>query len=136
MLTDADLEPMLRAVPSYEPEWTAERHSGLAAGPNPEPGLAYWFFSGLAYHLAERAAVGDFSEFAAMFVALDHLYRDGEAADNMGTVLTTGFLESLIHSVESAGVDIALVARHVTGDDARAGWDFAYAYTRSDGTPR
>lgn len=133
MLTDADLEPILRAVHSYASEWAEERSVGLAAGPEPEPSLAYWFFSGLAFHSADRAAAGDFTEFAPMFAALDRLYRDAAEADDMGTVLTTGFLESLIYSVEGRGLDAALLAPYVTGVDARAGWDAAYAYTHDEG---
>ena len=129
MLTDADLAPMLRAVPSYAPEWAAER-AGLAA-----ERVAFEFFNGLAWHLADRAAAGDLSEFAPMFAALDRLYRDGAGAGDMDTVLTTGFLESLIFAAEDRGVDVGLIARHLTGADARAGWDAAYAYMHPNGTP-
>ena len=132
MLTDADLEPILRAVPSYGSEWAEERGSGLAAGANPEPGLAYWFFSGLAYHLADRAAVGDFTEFPPMFAALDRLYREAPEAADIHTVLSSGFLESLIHSVEQHGMDASVLTPHVTGADACSNWDAAYAYVHGE----
>src|SRR5688500_12675152 len=131
MVTDADLEPMLRAVPGYASGWLEERQSGSAAGPDPNPGLDFWFFDGLAHHLATRAAAGDFTEFVPMFAALDRLYWDWDAADacDVGTVLTTGVLETLIYSLRREGVDLGLIARQVTGDTARAGWEAAYAYT-------
>ena len=65
----------MRAVPAYAPEWHEERHSGLAAGPDLKPGLAWWFFDGLVHHLTKRAGAGDFSEFAPMFAALDRLFN-------------------------------------------------------------
>ena len=135
MLTDVDLEPMLRAVPAYAPTWAEER-AGLDGAALNSPGVAWFFFDGLAHHLADRAAAGDFSEFAPMFVALDRMYADGAAAADMDTVLTTGFLESLIYSSQRNRVDPAGIARHVTGDNALAGWDAAYSYVCSDGKPR
>ncbi len=127
MVTESDLAPLLHAVPSYARQWERERVEIRPESRVHE--LTLW----LAVHLAERIAAGDESELDRFFGAVDQLYREGDG--EMDDQLTVGLLESLIHAVEDRGVDLARIAVHIVGAEARAGWEAAYAYTHSGGTP-
>ena len=121
MITEAELAPLLRAVPSFEPTWLRYRA-------DVEPTMvAHDFCLWLAAHLADRASADDFSELKPAFAALDHLYRSG--TEELATALTVGFLEDLIHIAEAKGVRLDRIANEVTGTEARRYWDAAYAYT-------
>jgi hypothetical protein len=127
MVTESDLAPLLQAVPSYAQQWEQER-----AEIRPESRvheITLW----LGVHLADRIAVDDESELDGFFGAVDQLYREGDG--EMDDRLTVGLLESLIHAAEDRGVDLARIAVHIVGPEARAGWEAAYAYTHSGGTP-
>jgi hypothetical protein len=121
MITEAELAPLLDAVPSFESTWRRGR-----AEVEPDM-VAHDFCWWLAAHLAARAAANDFSEFASAFSAVDRLYREG--SEELATALTVGFLEDLIHIAEDRGVDLRLIAREISGSEARRYWDAAYAYT-------
>ena len=126
MVTESDLGPLLHAVPSYAEQWERERAEIRPESPVHE--LTLW----LAVHLADRIAAGDESELDGFFAAVDQLYREGDG--EMDDRLTVGLLESLIHAAEDRGVKLARIAMHISGAEARAGWEAAYAYTHADRT--
>jgi hypothetical protein len=122
MVTEAQLAPLLNAVPSFESEWHSTRE-GMR-----EDLIAPEFFGALAVHLADRAATGDFSEFEWLFAAIERLYLAGDA--ELDTALTVGFLEDLIHAAAGRKVSLNQIASYVTGVESKRGWQAAYEYTR------
>ena len=122
MVTEAQLAPLLNAVPAFESEWLSTRE-------RVRPDLiATEFFIALAFHLADRAATGDFSEFEWLFAAIERLYQDGD--DELDTALTVGFLEDLIHAAVDRKVSLDRIASYVTGAESKRSWQAAYEYTR------
>ncbi len=123
MLTESDFAPLLQAVPSYAPQWARDREDA------PPESIAFEITMWLAVHLADRLAAGDETELGAFFEALDRLYRmDNPEMDDQ---LTVGLLESFIYAAERRGVNLSRISTHITGSEALAGWEAAYAYTHA-----
>src|SRR5262245_43993336 len=122
MITKADLEPIVSAVPSFEAKWNEWQ------GTLGEP-ISVEFSFYMTQHLVERASAGDFTDFTLLFSALEGPLSD--PTTELYDTLTMGFLEDLIRLCERNGINLQRLTRCINGDSMRREWSAAYNYTRA-----
>jgi hypothetical protein len=125
MVTRADLEPIVLAVPSFRPKW--EQLLKTLKDPTM---IAVEFSFALTEHLVTRASAGDFSDFSLLFCALEAPLL--EQTTELHDALTMGFLEDLIHKCERENINLKHVADCITGTRMREEWNWAYNFTHAD----
>jgi hypothetical protein len=123
MVTRADLESIVSAVPSFRAKWNQWQETL-------EDSISVEFSFYMTQHLVERATSGDFTDFSLLFAALEAPLSD--PTTELYDALTMGFLEDLIHLCERKGISLERVANCITGTRMREEWNWAYKYTRAD----
>jgi len=128
MLTAADFEPIVSAVPSFHPKWKEliETFDGRT-----EVGVEFSFE--MTEHLVSRAAVGDYRDFVLLFAALEVPLSD--PTTEIHDSLTMGFLEDLIHSCERKHINLERIADCIIGPRLRDEWNWAFNYTHAGKKP-
>ena len=122
MITRADLESIVSAVPSFRAKWD-ERQETL------EDPISVEFSFYMTQHLVERATAGDFTDFSLLFAALEGPLSDSTTELYDG--LTMGFLEDLIRLCERKGISLERVANCINEDSVRKEWIAAYNHTHA-----
>jgi hypothetical protein len=113
--------PALRdAVPSFRERW-AETTAEIWYHPKPTNEDT------LVSHLVERAARGDWTEYADFCAALERLYAELSPED-ADVLLTAGVLWYLIHGAEDSGLELFTLYKPL-GPRSREGWRAAYEHT-------
>jgi hypothetical protein len=82
-------------------------------------------------HLTAQAAIGDFRGFSCLFDALEEALK--EQSTELYDELTSGLLNTLVHTCERKGIDLGLVAERITGPMARKEWNASYRWTHRGG---
>jgi hypothetical protein len=122
MITRADLESIISAVPSFQAKWNEWQ------GTLGEP-ISVEFSFYMSQYLVERASAGDFTDFTLLFSALEGPLSDPNT--ELYDALTMGFLEDLIRSCEQKGISLQRVTQCIDGESMRREWQAAYYYTHA-----
>jgi hypothetical protein len=129
MIKRSQLEPLAVAVPSFSAEW---RRLLVEAGEDPASiGVEFQF--SMCEHLTAQAAIGDFRGFSCVFDALEEALK--EPSTELYDELTSGLLNTLVHTCERKGIDLGLVAERITGPMARKEWNASYRWTHREEEP-
>jgi hypothetical protein len=86
MVTRADLESIVSALPSFRAKWDQWQEL--------KDPISVEFSFYMSQYLVERAAAGDFTDFGLLFAALEAPLSD--PTTELYDALTMGFLEDLI----------------------------------------
>jgi hypothetical protein len=129
MIQPSQLEPIAVAVPSFSAEW---RQLLIAASEDPASiGVEFQF--SMCEHLTAQAANGDFRGFSCLFDVLEEALK--EPSTTLYNELTSGLLNTLVHTCERKGIDLRLIADRIRGPTARKEWNAAYRWTHRDEEP-
>jgi hypothetical protein len=136
MITNADLEAIALAVPSFQPKWKQ-----LLKKLKDPRGIAVEFSFELTEDLVARASAGDFSDFSLLFSALEVPLLD--QTTELYDALTMGFLKDLIYKCKREHINLKRIADCITGTRMREEWNWAYNHihagretNRGGSTPR
>ena len=124
MLSDADWEPLRRAVPSF-----AERWQEFIAQPWYEDDPTF-DVSELARHLVDEAAARRTAELPPFFAALDELLAG--ASDELYDLVTIGLLEDIVHEADARAVALTAFDRAAKGAHARKAWSAIVKFIRGE----
>src|SRR5438552_18524893 len=91
MVTRADLESIVSAVPSFRAKWNQWQETL-------EDSISVESAFYMNQHLVERTTSGDFTDFSLLFAAIEAPLSD--PTTELYDALTMGFLEDLIHLCE------------------------------------
>jgi hypothetical protein len=129
MIKPSQLEPIAVAVPSFSAEW--KRLLGEVGQDPASIGVEFQFL--MCEHLTAQAATGDFRGFSCLFDALEEALK--EPSTELYDELTSGLLNTLLHTCERKGIDLGLVADCITGPTVRKEWNASYRWTHRDEEP-
>lgn len=122
MISRSELDPIASSIPSFKVKWNE-----LLSGDVDQTILGVEFSFLLTNHLMERAEVGDFTEFAPLFDALEKPLSD--RSTELFDSLTMGFLEDLIHACQDRNIDLKRIRNCIKGKRTLEEWNAACAYT-------
>jgi hypothetical protein len=123
MLTLADFDPVVAAVPAFQAKWILWREHGELYEP-----IFVEFSFRMAQHLVEHAADDNFDDFTLLFAALEAPLSN--PTTELYDSLTMGFLEDLIHECKQRGINLDRVASCATGSVIQREWQRAFNYTQ------
>ncbi len=109
MISCSELDPFAPSIPSFQMKWNK-----LLSGDVDQTILGVEFSFLLTNHLMERAKVGDFTEFAPLFDALEKPLSD--RSTELFDSLTMGFLEGLIHACQDRNIDLKRIRSCIKGE--------------------
>ena len=140
MLTNAQRDTLLAAMPSFAPRWTAwqdhqsEYTSRFREETLSEEERELNFVLELASHITDRfttPTIGE--ELTALFAALEDIYADADA--NLKVLLTLSLLEQLMLYLEQKGDDPAILEQYILGPLTTRAWRTAWDWMHPSEPP-